>query len=250
MTLIISDAGLQRTRKSQIYIILLTFLVSTGALRALTAVLRDPGSVRALTSIADNPEELPIYVKLPVSVTQFVIIGFHLYGNWLQTSSIVCYGMDLVNAVGQFHTQCFRSGNYLQYALQHRALQVLQANFSQLYPTYLLAIELYALSIVVVNLYMAVQFHSVPALILAVGHVAAYCWGMGEFAAVHETCVSSMEAWSRSKHVERNIWFRKFLRSCKPVRIPLSSFFYIDRGFVLTVMSIMIDSTANLIIAG
>ena len=220
-----------------------------ASLGAIVSVLRDPGSARALTSIAKNPKGLPKSVKVPAILLQFIIVGFHLHANWLQTSSMICYGMDLINTMQQLHAKCFTRGNYYQYTRQHRALDVLQANFAQLYPTYMLGIEVFIVSTVVLNLYMAVEFHAVRPLILAVGCAGAFCWGYGVFSSVHETSKSIMEAWSRSEHVQRSIWFRKFLRSCKPIRIPVGSLFYIDRGLVLTVMSIMVQSAASLILA-
>ena len=226
-----------------------TFMIVFASLQALTSAFRDPSSTRALTSIAKRPHELPILVRAPTAAVQFIIVGFHLYGHWLQNASVVCYGMELVATMQQLHAKCFRKGLYLRYARQHRALDVLQAHFSQLYSTYMLGLEMFAITTAVLNLYMAVEFHSFRPLIMAIGSSATYWWGMMEFAEVHETSRGMMEAWRRSEHVQDDVWFRKFIHSCKPIRIPLGSFFYIDRGVILTIMSIIISSSASLILA-
>ena len=88
--------------------------------------------------------------------------------------------------------------------------------------------EVFAVGTAVLNLYMAVEFHSISALAMAVGVTAAFCWGAGEMTAVYETSWDVMETRKGPEHVGQSVWFRKFLRSCKPIRIPLGSLFYID----------------------
>ena len=228
---------------------LIAFLSIMGVVVALAAVVRDPGSGRALTSIVQNPSELPLWVKVLSVAIQSIISGFHWYGHWLQTTSVVCYTMDLVNAMKKLQAESFREGRYFQYAHQHLALNVLQENFSQLYSSYLLMIEVWVIYTSVLNLYLAVEWHSIRSLILATGVALGCCWAVREFAEVYETSEGMLNTWRRSEHVHGNIWFRKFLRSCKPARIPLGSLFYIDKGFILTVLSIIIDNSANLILA-
>ena len=109
--------------------------------------------------------------------------------------------MDLVATMRKLHGKSFTRGKFLQFARQHRALDVLQATFSQLYPTYLLGMEVFAVGTAVLNLYMAVEFHSISALAMAVGVTAAFCWGASEMAAVYETSKDVMETWKRSDHV-------------------------------------------------
>ena len=241
--------GLACSGKSRRFVMLKTFMITFATLQALAAAFRNPGSVRAVTSIAKNPKALPMKVKVPAGILQFIIVGFHLYGHWLQNASVVCYGMDLVATIRKIHAKCFRKGRYLLYARQRRALDILQAHFSQLYSTYMLGLEMFAITTVVLNLYMAVEFHSGRPLVMAMGSTVTYWWGMLEFAWVYETSREVMTAWKRSQHVQDSLWFRKFLRSCKPIRIPLGSFFYIDRGVVLTIMSIIVNSSASLILA-
>ena len=242
-------AGLERTRKTRIYVVLTAFMCMLGIMTAMVSVIRDPGGARALTSIATDPNQLSFAVKASARLVQFIIVGFHMHAHWLQVSSSVCYGMDLTNTMRHLHSKCFGTGNYLTYARQHRALDVLQANFTQLYPKFVLGMELFVVTIAVCNLYMAVEFHSVRALVMAVGCTVTFCWGMGEFAAVYETSKKTIDVWKGSEHVRKSLWFRKFLSSCNPIRVPLGSLFYIDRGFALTVLSIIIQCAASLILA-
>ena len=56
------------------------------SLHALIPVIRDTGSARALTSIVKNPNGWPSMVKAAAAMLQFFIVGFHLQGQWLQSS--------------------------------------------------------------------------------------------------------------------------------------------------------------------
>ena len=228
---------------------LTAFITTFGVLQSMLVVLRSPQSQRALTSLAEDPAGLPLWIKLTAALVQLVVGSFHLYGQWIIATSLVCYGFDMITTMELLHKKSYEKGNAMEFARQQRALAVLQASFTQLYATWNMLMEAMCVGMAVLNLYLAVELRSVRALILAVGVGASYCFGMKELGQVYETSRGILTAWKSSHKFESNRWFRKFMRSCRPNFVPLGTFFYVDGKFVLTVVGIIINGAASLILA-
>ena len=205
--------------------------------------------MRALTSVADDPSTLPMPIKMAAAVAQLVVGSFHLYGQWIIATSLVCYGLDMVTALELFHKKGFGGGKINEFARQQRAMAVLQASFSQMYATWNAVMEVMCVGMSVLNLYLAVEFKSIRALILATGVAASYCWGMRELGQVYETSKEILGMWDRCHVSGSHRWFQRFIRSCRPNYVPLGTLFYIDRKFVLTVVAVIINCAASLILA-
>ena len=63
---------------------------------------------------------------------------------------------------------------------------------------------------------------------------------------IHDT---SDEALRVSRRMNGNSWFRRFLRSCKPLKVSVGGLYYVDKGMPLTLAGIILESTVNLLIA-
>ena len=63
---------------------------------------------------------------------------------------------------------------------------------------------------------------------------------------IHET---STEALNAARGMNRDPWFRRFMRSCKPLKVDVAGLYYVDRGMPLTLAAIILESTVNLLIA-
>ena len=63
---------------------------------------------------------------------------------------------------------------------------------------------------------------------------------------IHET---SDQALRMGRRMNGNSWFRRFLRSCKPLKVTVGGLYYVDRGMPLTLAAIILESTVNLLIA-
>ena len=137
----------------------------------------------------------------------------------------------------------------MEFAWQQRAMAVLQASFTQLYATWNVLMEAMCVGMAVLNLYLAVELRSVRALILALGVGVSYCFGIKELGQVYETSKGILTSWKSSSKFESNHWCRKFMRSGRPNFVPLGTLFYVDSKFVLTVLGIIINGAASLILA-
>ena len=65
---------------------------------------------------------------------------------------------------------------------------------------------------------------------------------------IHQT---SSEGLTAAKSMNGNPWFRRFLRSWKPLlRVNVGEFYYVDKGMPLTLLiAIILERTVNLLIA-
>ena len=55
-----------------------------------------------------------------------------------------------------------------------------------------------------------------------------------------------LHAWKRST---QDGCFKRSLKSCQPLKMQIGSFYYVDRGMVLTLFSIIVDSTVSLLLS-
>ena len=99
------------------------------------------------------------------------------------------------------------------------------------------------------NLYVAVKLGSLRSLFVAVGVFTAFTSFWRVLGDVNETSTGLLMDWRRSEATKKPVWLPRFLRSCRPINIPLGSFFYVDRGFVLTFACTVVDAAASLILA-
>ena len=55
-----------------------------------------------------------------------------------------------------------------------------------------------------------------------------------------------LQAWKRSS---QDGWFKRSLQSCQPLKMQIGSFYYVDRGMVPTLFSIIVQSTVSLLLS-
>ena len=56
---------------------------------------------------------------------------------------------------------------------------------------------------------------------------------------------ATLQSWKQSSQDQ---WFRRFLVSCQPIKMKIGSLYYVDRGMVLTLLAIIVDSTVSLLL--
>ena len=136
-----------------------------------------------------------------------------------------------------------------QFSKKYRSLTVLQAHFAVLFRHYVSILQTASIFCVVTNTYQAVVGGSVRSLLLALTVFFGHMQFLEATARVHHTSADVLLEWRRVHRRKLPLWFPRFLRSCRHVSIPVGSFFYIDRGLVLTILSIVTNASASLILA-
>ena len=131
---------------------------------------------------------------------------------------------------------------------RYRTLGDLHSQFRSLYKNYMSVTQAISIFCVVVNMYQAVVLGSMRAFVLAL----VLALGLTQFlevnAEVYHTSSEALRKWQCIDRRNVPLSFAKFLKSCKFLGIPVGSFFYVDRGLVLTVLSIMLNTSATLIL--
>ena len=126
-------------------------------------------------------------------------------------------------------------------------LTTLQNNFATVYGLAPLGVELSTIFLIVTNTFLAVVFSDVPSLVRALALSFLLKVFLTRLAEVHSTSESAIQTWRQQQKVSSS-WFRKFSRSCQPLRVNVGSFCYVDRKLMLTIMSLIVGQTTNLIL--
>ena len=132
--------------------------------------------------------------------------------------------------------------------IRYRTLGVLQSQFRRLYKNYMSVTQTISIFCVVVNLYQAVLLGSMRAFVLALVVGLGLTQFLEVMAGVYHTSSEALREWKRADRRNVPAWFPKFLKSCKFLCIPVGSFFYVDKILVLTVLSIILNTSASLIL--
>lgn len=227
-----------------------TFRTATIALKA----FRGSDAPILVTSLAHNPAELPCMVRALAASFHLITNGYQMFGFWMQCCSVVCIARDMCLILQQLRPSKGSGGNVrsqrsVNVAMNYRSLLVLQGNFAALYRQYMTLINSSAILSVVCSMYLAVVMKSGRSLIL--GLVIAFSLSklLQETALVFAKSSEVLNEWRRLDRRLMPLWFGKFLRSCRPANVPVGSFFYVDGGLFLTVLSIITNASASLILA-
>ena len=118
-------------------------------------------------------------------------------------------------------------------------------HFNATYSTYMLSNEILAIVTIVVNTTLAVVHESPRALVIAMMLFILLIYAYKTFGTVYEEGKVTSQTWSSR---ETSAWFRRYCRAYRPPRILIGSFYYADRSLTLTILSTVLDNTANMAI--
>ena len=233
-----------------------TFVTVTVTIRAL-AGSKSLSLITALFVHEDN-EQVPVQVRITVAAFHLITNGFHMFAFWLQCTSVVYFSYGMTNILNQMNPRMssndvFQSKNKRdrigkQFARDYRSLSIMQAHFAGLFRHYISILQTAAIFCVVTNTYQAVVRENFRSLLLALAVFFGEIQFIHATAQVHHTSTSVLHRWRQMQRRDVPHWFPKFLKSCRKVSVPVGSFFYIDRGLLLTVLSIVTNASASLIV--
>ena len=236
-------------RFAQVFAFLTSFVTVTVTVRALSGS-SSPTLLTSLVKTERNGKWYWLLCRLGAALFHFITNGFQLFAAWLQCTCVVGFSADVSLMVKEVaprgHETEYVMGN--AFAWTHRSLHVLQKQFASFYGNYMSAIQTSAIFGVVLNSYMAVVGGSVRSLVLAVGLAYGFVQLLEATAEVYHTSSGVLHEWSRVNRRDLPLWFPQFLKSCRFLCVPIGRFFYVDKRLVLTVLAIMLDNSASLIL--
>ena len=128
-----------------------------------------------------------------------------------------------------------------------RELAVLVKHFNTTFGYYSLSVQVMGIVTVIVNMTFAVLFLSIRGLILAAAFCVVILGAYKNYGVLYEESKKSISQWSGYTATEsQQRWFCRFTKSCMPLRINIGAFYYADRSLMLTMLSTILVSTANL----
>ena len=231
------------------YVRLVTFIAIFASVSSGILAVVKPESPRVFTSVATNPRNLPITVKAAAGAFHLLINSHHYYALCLQTISVFIFAHGVTPAIRHLSAspkKCLH--HFDQFMVNYRAVAILMANYAAVYRHWMWVMEVMNFVVVILNIYQAVILENYRALVLAFAVGTGFCWTIKQLAKVNEASVGVLYSWERKIHkLPRD--GRMFLKSCRPVSIPIGGFFHVDRGLILTVLSVVIDTSVSLIVA-
>ena len=225
------------------------------------AAMAGSKSPTLLTSIMvkHHDEEVEVLVRIAVAAFHLITNGFHMFAFWLTCSSVASFSYDLTSMLENMTPGlcCIDGLRYnvrmnrraRQFTRDYRSLAVLRAHFAGLFRHYVSFNQLSATLGVVIHTYQAVVTGSLRSLIISLVVFYGHILYLNVSAEVHDASANALLQWRRVGKGHVPLWFPRFLKSCKNVSVPMGNFFYIDRGLVLTYMSVVAHNSASLILA-
>ena len=246
--------------KGLVFTKVLAFISTFTTVTITIAALAGSTSLTLLASllVEDGVTRIGLPLRLAIGAFHLVTRAYRMFTFWLQCKSVVqfSFGMfsvlermappDVCNA-SRDRSKIFLAG--MQFARNYRAIAVVQAHYAGLYRHYIAIIQTASVFAVVYNTYQAVTGDSVRALLVALAVIFGHMQFIDATAQVYDSSADVLNRWRCVDRGDVPLWFPRYLRPCRKVYVPVGSFFYIDRGLVLTVLSIINNASSSLILA-
>ena len=139
----------------------------------------------------------------------------------------------------------------IRLAKSYRCLQVLQSRANETFKYSLAAIKILFLSMTIRSIYGAVKMEGE----LRILHVNNTYANVGllvvTFKVLGKVYQKSGDALLKQKRLMGRVkWFRKYYRSCRPLKFEVAGLYFVDLGMSLTMGSFVVQNVANMLILG
>ena len=130
-------------------------------------------------------------------------------------------------------------------------IQVLQSHFNVLYRHAIATMQTATIITVVVSFYGAVRMkglQSIHVFIVAMLSLIMFRYIWTKFGEVYEESVRKILG-QMNQLQQSSLTVKPFLRAMRPVKVKVGNFFFADRMMMLTVLGIVLENTASLLLA-
>ena len=142
------------------------------------------------------------------------------------------------------------SGNVLKFSKLYRTLEVLHIHHGIAFGPPIVAHKIPFVLMAIRSLYGALRGEGILRVLQAVMGFSTWLYlylAFSALGAVHETSSDALQKWSGFRG--GNPWFRRFWRSCRPLRFNVAGFYYVDKGMPLTLSVHIVESTVDMVLA-
>ncbi|CAG7817817.1 unnamed protein product, partial [Allacma fusca] len=136
------------------------------------------------------------------------------------------------------------------FAREFHRLQIIHGFYNKLWSTSNACVEVVTLAASSLTFYLAVRLsgarsaHQLIVAAFATSFLINIWENMGQ---TYEISSEVLQSWTVMKG--STLWFKKYLRSVKPIRVIIGTFFYADRQIKLTIFSIILNQTLSLLLS-
>ena len=110
----------------------------------------------------------------------------------------------------------------------------------------MLTLEIIIVIAIVVNTTFTVLHGSSRSLVIASTLFVIIIYAYRTYGTLYEESRVTWESWKRAGR--SSAWFRRYCRAYRTPRILMGSFFYADRALTLTIFSVVLNYTANMVL--
>ncbi|CAG7831474.1 unnamed protein product [Allacma fusca] len=224
-------------------------MYALGSIARASGGFKHPTTPDFLISLFELPPSLPLRI---LSGCFHLVVNFFLYyfGHFCATTALF-YSMVMVEILKTLDTSSERSsGNadgLAERELRSRyiRLSLLQNTFNEIFSSWLYYFELCVIMLLANHLFHSVVYRTLRSIVVVTlcSLQAFYLfWGLGE---MHEKSVGVLDSWQNCKGSPS---FEKFRRACRPLTAKLKDFGFVDKFFLVTLGSVVIDTSADLIL--
>ncbi|CAG7718523.1 unnamed protein product [Allacma fusca] len=214
--------------------------------------LRRPEAPMLLTSLASEPRKLPALVRLAycafhgyLTCMQYTMPIFHLV-------TVICYVESLLPMIRALSLNQDSNGKINKrfpgkediYRSYHE-LTCVQRIFNSSYSHWALAAQTYFTIFSIANIFQAVSLSNRRGIIAGLVLITLACLIFRHLAHVYESSIQTLHSW---KYTNEPLWFKKFVKACRPFRVAVGPFYYADYTLVLAMLSVIFVNSVNMIV--
>ena len=132
-------------------------------------------------------------------------------------------------------------------AKMNRKLAVLMENFNGTFSIWVYLVEVMVIVAAVMNASIAILFQSARSALITAAALTVLLTVFGSLGNVHAGSRNLLVA---CRNMRDNAWLTRHSIATRELRVKVGLFFYADRSLVLTILSIILNNTANIVMGG
>ncbi|CAG7730401.1 unnamed protein product [Allacma fusca] len=227
------------------YVFISAFMTAT----MLMSVWIRPESLILVSSIYGK--DASMWVKIAASAFQFGAHGLNVSALAFNVLIICVYVHVIINFLLCARYREYFQGRHIstsEFIHHYRKLSLLQTCFNKVYGTWVLGCEAGLIWVVVINIFIMVVFGTVRSFVNTFITSWMFLQLFKMLGQVHDLSKEILWSWKGAPAQNHTIASTKCIAAFRPLHVSVGSFYFADKSLFLTILSIILTSSANLIL--
>ncbi|CAG7659417.1 unnamed protein product [Allacma fusca] len=210
------------------------------------SVFRNPELPALLTSFFPEPGLVPLKWKLLIAAYHLCILGVHLYMVIFNGVTVILFVFVFVNIIKDMRINNLQIDHWMTFQIKryYSVLSVLQNYTNAVFGIWTIQTAITTVVGVIINAFLAIIFFKSRSYVIATIGCIVILMLFKNLGQLFEESRETFLSWKKITQPE----FRKFHRSCRPLRVSVGSFYFADKSLMLTLLTIIVTHSANLIL--